>query len=181
MPIRGCTMSGKPGYKWGDSGTCFPYTPGDDESRSTARKKAAEQGRAIQVNKKYKFEVKKSREDNNLVFGWAYVAKDAKGQVVVDHSTEFMDMEDLEMSMYVYNLAFREGGEVHKGAKNGMLVESMVFTKEKQKILGIPDGVLPEGAWVGLYFPDDKTFQKVKSGEYSMFSIEGLARRKEVD
>lgn len=181
MPIRGCTVSGKPGYKWGDSDTCYPYTPGDDESRATARKKAAEQGRAIQVKKSYKFEIKKTREDNNLVFGWAYVTKE-KGVQVTDHSGEFMDMEDLEMSMYVYNLAFRKGGEVHKGAKNGLLVESMVLTKEKQKALGIaPENYLPEGAWVGLYFPDDKTFQKVKSGEYAMFSIEGLARRKEVE
>jgi len=47
MPIRSCQKDGEPGYKYGDEGTCYPYTPGDEKSRMKAKKKAEEQMRAI--------------------------------------------------------------------------------------------------------------------------------------
>jgi len=51
MPVQSCRSEGKPGYRWGESGKCYTYTPGDDASRERAKDKAARQGRAIQVNK----------------------------------------------------------------------------------------------------------------------------------
>lgn len=47
MPLKRCRKDGKPGWKWGDSGTCYPYTPGDSASEKRARKKARAQGVAI--------------------------------------------------------------------------------------------------------------------------------------
>jgi len=47
MPIQSCSDNGKPGYKWGDSGKCYTYTPGDEASKIDARKKALAQGIAI--------------------------------------------------------------------------------------------------------------------------------------
>jgi hypothetical protein len=35
-----CRSNGKPGYKWGESGKCYTYTPGNKQSREAARKKA---------------------------------------------------------------------------------------------------------------------------------------------
>lgn len=52
MPIKRCRSKGKPGFKWGDEGKCFTYTAGDKTSRDRARKKAEEQGRAIEANKR---------------------------------------------------------------------------------------------------------------------------------
>lgn len=49
MPVKRCTKDGKPGYKWGDEGKCYSYTSGNKESRERAKKKAAEQGRAIEA------------------------------------------------------------------------------------------------------------------------------------
>lgn len=49
MPVKRCTKDGKPGYKWGDEGKCYSYTPGNKESRERAKKKATEQGQAIQA------------------------------------------------------------------------------------------------------------------------------------
>jgi len=43
MPVKKCTKNKKAGHKYGDSGKC--YTGKDSE------KKAAKQGRAIQVSK----------------------------------------------------------------------------------------------------------------------------------
>jgi len=50
MPVMKCQRNGKPGYKWGVSGKCYTYKPGDKASRERARKKALEQMRAIKSN-----------------------------------------------------------------------------------------------------------------------------------
>lgn len=60
------------------------------------------------------------------------------------------------------------------------LVESVVFTEEKQRAMGIPEGTLPVGWWIGFKVLDADVWEKVKDGTYSMFSIEGEAERVEV-
>lgn len=47
MPIRQCQINNEPGFKWGQSGKCYAYTPGDEESKNEAKKKAIGQGVAI--------------------------------------------------------------------------------------------------------------------------------------
>lgn len=47
MPLKRCEDDGKPGWKWGDAGTCYVFTPGDDESEAAARKKAMAQAAAM--------------------------------------------------------------------------------------------------------------------------------------
>jgi hypothetical protein len=46
MPVNSCSSNGKPGYKFGESGTCYTYTPGDASSRKSAKDKATAQERA---------------------------------------------------------------------------------------------------------------------------------------
>lgn len=43
------------------------------------------------------------------------------------------------------------------------------------------EGTLPEGWWIGFRVTDPDVWDKVKSGEYPMFSIEGEAVREEVE
>lgn len=50
MPVKSCKKDGKPGYKWGDEGKCYTYSPKSKASRERARKKAREQGQAIKAN-----------------------------------------------------------------------------------------------------------------------------------
>jgi len=50
MPIQGCTKDGKPGFKYGDRGTCYTYTPGNEASRQRALAKAQAQERAIKAS-----------------------------------------------------------------------------------------------------------------------------------
>ncbi len=118
--------------------------------------------------------------DNNLVFGWASVAIKKDGEQVHDSQDDLIDPLDLELTAYVFNLQFRETGEMHVGKAQGQLVESIVFTKEKLKALKLPEDALPEGWWVGFYIPDDDVFKKVKDGTYRMFSIEGNAVREDI-
>ena len=47
MPIKSCQLNGKPGYKYGDSGKCYTYSPGDEGSKARARSKAEKQAAAI--------------------------------------------------------------------------------------------------------------------------------------
>jgi len=50
MPLMQCQLNGKPGYKWGQRGKCYTYTPGNDASRKRAKAKAIKQGMAIDPN-----------------------------------------------------------------------------------------------------------------------------------
>jgi hypothetical protein len=55
MPVQRCRRDGKPGYRWGDEGKCYIYTPGNESSRKQAKQKAAEQGRAIKARETQNF------------------------------------------------------------------------------------------------------------------------------
>jgi hypothetical protein len=46
MPVQECQREGKPGYRWGQSGKCYTYTPGNARERAEARLRAEMQGRA---------------------------------------------------------------------------------------------------------------------------------------
>jgi hypothetical protein len=51
MPVKNCQQDNKPGYKWGDEGTCYIYNPNDQLSKQNAMKKAKKQGVAIEISK----------------------------------------------------------------------------------------------------------------------------------
>ncbi len=127
------------------------------------------------------FHIKKADEEQHLVFGWASVAIRVDGDQIVDCQGDMWDPHDLEEAAYKYVLRFRDAGEEHvpKLRKKAKLVESIVFTKEKMAAIGIPEGSVPEGWWIGFKVHDENTWQKIKSGQYSMFSIEGTGRREE--
>lgn len=129
------------------------------------------------------FEIYKTDEDQRLVFGWASVAITVDGQVLEDRQHDMIDPEDLEEAAYEYVLNFRDTGEEHLPGyrKKGKLVESCVFTPEKQKAMGIPEGTLPVAWWIGFKIDDEDTWQRVKNGTYRMFSIEGKAERQQIE
>jgi hypothetical protein len=94
-----------------------------------------------------------------------------------------IDPEDLEQAAYEYMLLFGNGGEMHDNPTHivSKVIESVVFTEDKLKAMGIPEGTLPLGWWIGFQIQDDDVWEKIKNGTYSMFSIEGTAERVEVD
>jgi hypothetical protein len=120
--------------------------------------------------------ISKTDEDQCLVFGWASIVQ-KDGSEVEDLQGDRLDPADLEGAVYPYVLNKREAGEMHSGATGvGKLVESLVMTVEKQKAMGLAPGATPLGWWVG-YKLSPEVFAKVKSGEYSMFSIGGAGVR----
>lgn len=129
------------------------------------------------------FTIYKADEDQHLVFGWASVVVTVTGEELEDRQHDVIDPEELEEAAYEYVLNFRDTGEEHLPGyrKKGKLIESCVLTKEKQRAMGIPDGVLPVGWWIGFKIEDESTWQRVKNGTYKMFSIEGKANREPVE
>ena len=130
---------------------------------------------------KHKLTVMKSDDDRRLVFGWASVAVRVTGEVIEDSQEDVIDIAELEQAAYNYVADFGTAGEMHERGGVGLLIESAVFTKEKAAALGIPDGHMPEGWWVGFRIDDDEVWQKIKDGTYSMFSIEGTATREQIE
>lgn len=129
------------------------------------------------------YTILKSDPDKRLVFGWASVSIKLDGEQLEDRQQDMIDPEDLEESVYEYVLNFRDTGEEHIPSmrKKGKLVESCVFTKEKQQAMGIPEGTVPVGWWIGFKIEDDDAWERVKNGTYKMFSIEGRANRVPVE
>ena len=117
---------------------------------------------------KGRFKIAKSDDDKMLAFGWANVSITADGELI-------------ESAAYKFAELYREGGEMHERGGAAVLIESVVFTEEKMKAMGIPEGTLPVGWWIGFKVLDEDVWEKVKSGEYPMFSIEGEAERVEVE
>lgn len=129
---------------------------------------------------KSKFQIKKSDNDRRLAFGWANISLTESGEQIEDWQQDMIDPEDLEQAAYNFVELYREGGEMHERGGVAVLIESMIFTEEKMKALGIPEGTLPVGWWIGFKVLDDDVWEKVKDGIYTMFSIEGEAERVEV-
>lgn len=122
--------------------------------------------------------IAKVEDERRLVFGWLSVASKADGTPVVDLQGDVIAPAELEKAAYNFNLDSRRAGDMHERTQGiGRLVESCFFSPEKTKAMGLPDGVLPTGWWVGFRIDDDATWAKVKDGTYRAFSIGGKGTR----
>lgn len=156
-------------------------TPYPEESFNEIMKIRDEpESKDIPVEKR-KFQIKKSDDEKMQAFGWANISITADGEVLEDLQHDIIEPEELEQAAYKFVDLYREGGEMHIRGGVARLIESAVFTKEKMEAMGIPEGTLPTGWWIGFQVTDADVWEKVKDGTYSMFSIEGEAKRVEVE
>lgn len=126
-------------------------------------------------------EIAKIDHDKRQLFGWANVSVRKNGTVVCDWQEDVMPMDELEQAAYAFALDYRDAGENHTpGVYVGKMIESFVVTKEKLEKMGLAPDALPQGWWVGFQIEDDMVWEKVKKGDYRMFSIEGTAVREPV-
>lgn len=132
---------------------------------------------SIYIDEPFNIDIAKMNDDQHLVFGWANISITEDGDIPLDWQGDITSPEVLEKAAYQYVLKYRTTGEMHQGEAVGYMVESVMFTKQKMEAMGIPEGVVPEGWWIGFYIPDDDVVAKVKSGEYKMFSIQGKAKK----
>ncbi len=123
------------------------------------------------------FNLYKAKESEQLVSGWANVSVNADGSIPLDWQDDVIAPETLEKAAIGFMLNYRESGVMHDGGAVGTVVESIVFTKEKQEAIGIPEGAVPQGWFITVKVHDKEVFAKVKDGTYKMFSIQGTCRR----
>lgn len=130
--------------------------------------------------KSFELKVPISKVDapQRLIFGWASVIE-KDGKPVVDLQGDVIEEPELERCFYEFVEDARAAGEMHEryGDAVGKLVECIVFTKEKQKALGIDLGKV--GAWIGFRLSPD-VFKRVQNGELKMLSIGGSGAREEM-
>lgn len=126
--------------------------------------------------------VVKLNPERQQVFGWAYVTHDPTGEVVVDRSGEFVeDVAVLEKAAYDFVTSSRKGGADHSRHEDrdevvvkSTMIESIVFTPDKIKEMGIPSGTIPQGAWwVGFQIHDEDIWKSYREGTRTAFSIHG--------
>ncbi len=126
------------------------------------------------------FKVAKANDSEGLVSGWANVAVNADGSLPLDWQDDIIRPETLEKAAINFMMDYRGSGAMHEGDSKGIVVESIVFTKEKQAAIGIPEGVIPEGWFITVKILDPVVFEQVKNGTFKMFSIQGHAKRVEL-
>lgn len=115
--------------------------------------------------------------DQGLVSGWASVAVNADGTLPLDWQGDIIRPEELERAAINFMCEYRASGVEHQGPSVGTVVESIVLTTEKQAAIGIPEGYVPQGWFITVKVHDPAVFERVKSGQYKMFSIQGKAKR----
>ncbi|MGY0793098.1 XkdF-like putative serine protease domain-containing protein [Azospirillum argentinense] len=124
-------------------------------------------------------------DDQRLVFGWFSIVE-IDGQPVTDREGDRIAPDELEPAAYGHVLNARVASDTHVLIGVGKLVESCVFTLEKQQAMvaslitmGIP-AVMDlhcVGWWGGYYITDDKVWAEIKAGNYVSFSIGGTGTR----
>ena len=132
-------------------------------------------------------ELRKSLDlKDGLVWGWASVIE-KDGKPVIDHQGDIITPDELMKAAHDHITNSRVGGALHlyvpgpnkEVLKAGDIVESMVFTKELQKALGIE---LPQVGWlVGYKITDPHVKKMVAAGHLKSFSIGGSGQREHVD
>ena len=139
--------------------------------------------------------ITKLDSDKHVAFGWFSVIS-VGGRVVTDSQGDQITSETLESAAYEFVLNARAGGRMHEqdGDKNpilrGRLIESVVFTSEKQLAMRqslIDQGIMAEldlkceAWWGGFRFEDEDTWQLIKSGVLKEWSIGGRGKRLKLD
>lgn len=126
------------------------------------------------------YTITKADSDQRLVFGWASISVRMDGETVIDYEGDIVEPDELENAAYNYVLVSRSGGEEHEVSGVATLIESVVFTPEKIKAMGLAEDSVPVGWWIGFYIHDPEVWERIKDGTLKMFSIEGTAIREEV-
>lgn len=132
------------------------------------------------VQRLVQLEVVRKDDAAHRVYGWASVVEKADGTVLVDKHGDVIEAADLEDAAVDFAKHYRQGGEEHRGSARNIMVASLVTTREIQKAMGLPDGTLPVGWFVGFELTAD-TYGKVAKGELLMFSIEGEAEPQQIE
>lgn len=115
-------------------------------------------------------DIVKVDQDERIVWGWASVVME-KGQPVVDRQNHRITPEEMEKSANEFMADVRLAKAMHDGGGVGEVIHSFVVTDEICKVFDIE---CDRRGWIiAMKIHDDATWDRVKSGELSAFSIGG--------
>ena len=118
------------------------------------------------------------RDDGLLCFGWASVAVNDAGELVIDHQGDIIEPSELESAVYKYNETHRASTDHHSRSLDAGLVESVYIDTEKRVAMGLePEG--RTGWWCGFRVHDGAIAKGVEDGTIKQFSIGGSFQRGE--
>lgn len=131
--------------------------------------------------------VTKVDKENRMVFGFFSINK-IGDDLLEDRQSDLIETHELEKAAYDFVLNARIAGEGHIRKGVGNLVESMMFTYEKQEAIkktltdlgieGVQFDLGIEGWWGGFQITDEVVLDKIEKGEYPMFSVGGSAKQR---
>ena len=140
-----------------------------------------------QINKSGEFKLSKVDFENRMVFGFFNICK-IGSELLEDRQKDLIETPELEKAAYDFVLNARIAGENHIKKGIGNLVESMMFTYEKQnaikktlEAMGVEKvefNLQIEGWWGGFEITDSEVLEKIQKGEYPMFSVGGTAKER---
>ncbi len=128
------------------------------------------------ANIKKTFEVIKADAEQRIVWGWASVSTE-NGELVTDSQGDIIETNEMVKMANDFMLDVRLAKAMHQGEGVGEFIHSFPVTKELADALGIE--TTREGWVVGMKVHDDDTWEAVKRGEFSGFSIGGRAGKRE--
>jgi Putative phage serine protease XkdF len=120
--------------------------------------------------------IAKVDDDQQMIWGWASVIEEG-GAVVTDKHDDKIELTELSRAAHTFMKFYRVGGDMHDTMGTGEIVESIVFTPDVQKALGID--LKKVGWFIGYHVTDADVWKRVKSGDLKAFSFGGRARRVE--
>jgi putative serine protease XkdF len=129
------------------------------------------------ITKTWTVPITKTDPAKQQVFGWASVIEQ-NGVPVEDSQGDVIDAAELEKAAYQFALQKGVAGDNHDRIGVGRLIESLVFTKEKQEALGID--LKKVGWFIGFQIDDAAVWKGIVDGELSAFSIGGTGQRETI-
>jgi hypothetical protein len=132
------------------------------------------------VNVRMEVQIIKAAAEEQVCTGYAYVARDAEGRAIVDHSGDVADIASMKKACRnaTRTAKIRENHEADAPAR---IVGSLWTDHDMLKAIGADPKDAPAEGWlVQVEVNDPDLWKRIKSGEISAFSIGGSGRREPV-
>lgn len=123
-------------------------------------------------------EVTKVDDEQRIVYGFASVVS-KNGEMIVDRQGDVISADEMEKAATRFMLGARNGLTMHKGEPTTTIVHSMPLTKQVMEAFGISSD--KEGWLIAVKVHDEDTWDRMKKGEFTGFSIGGRAKRVQLD
>jgi len=120
----------------------------------------------------------KADDEQRLVYGWASVLTE-KGIPVIDRQGHVIEVEEMQAAIHDFMTNSRRSDGMHVIKGVGQVVESVLFTKQLQDLLGI--NLNREGWFICVKVDNDEAWDHVKKGTLRAFSIGGSALLEPMD